>query len=65
MATVEYSVNNGIGTIALNRPEKRNAIDRELSDELDAAFVKAEADNDVKVVVLKGNDVIILIQMTY
>ena len=38
MATVEYSVNNGIGTIALNRPEKRNAIDRELSDALDAAF---------------------------
>jgi enoyl-CoA hydratase len=55
VATVEYSVSNGIGTIALNRPEKRNAIDRELSDELDAAFVRAEADSNVKVVVLKGN----------
>lgn len=54
MATVEYSVNKGIGTIALNRPEKRNAIDRELSDALDAAFVRAEADDEVKVVVLKG-----------
>ncbi|MBN1653510.1 MAG: enoyl-CoA hydratase/isomerase family protein [Deltaproteobacteria bacterium] len=55
MATVEFSVNNGICTIALNRPDKRNAINRELSDELDAAFVKAEADSGVKVVVLKGN----------
>lgn len=55
MATVEYSVNNNICYIALNRPEKRNAIDREMSDELDAAFVRAEADEEVKVVVLKGN----------
>jgi enoyl-CoA hydratase len=53
--TVEYSVNNSICHIALNRPDKRNAINREMSDELDAAFVKAEADPEVKVVVLKGN----------
>jgi enoyl-CoA hydratase len=55
VATVEYSVNNNICYIALNRPEKRNAINREMSDELDAAFVRAEADEEVKVVVLKGN----------
>lgn len=55
MPTVEYSVNNNICYIALNRPEKRNAINREMSDELDAAFVRAEADEEVKVVVLKGN----------
>ena len=55
MATVEYSVNNSICYIALNRPEKRNAINRDMSDELDAAFVRAEADEEVKVIVLKAN----------
>jgi enoyl-CoA hydratase len=55
MPAVEYSVSNGICHIALNRPDKRNAINREMSDELDAAFVKAEADDEVRVVILKGN----------
>ena len=55
MKTVEYSVNNNICQIALNRPEKRNAINYDLFDDLMEAFDMAENDNDVHVVILKGN----------
>lgn len=42
----------GIATIALNKPEVRNAFDDELVASLLAAFSKAEADAAVRVVVL-------------
>ncbi|MEP7274297.1 MAG: enoyl-CoA hydratase-related protein [Acidobacteriota bacterium] len=43
-----------IGRITLNRPEKRNALNAVLIAELTSAFLKAEADEDVRVVVLRG-----------
>ena len=55
MKTVEYSVRNSICSIAMNRPEKRNALNYDLFDDLDEAFDRAEKDSTVKVVVLKGN----------
>lgn len=55
MKFIHYSVNNRIGTITLNRPEKRNALSYELVAELKEAFTKAEADDQVKVIVLKAN----------
>ena len=40
--------------ILLNRPDTRNAQSRGLLVELDAAFMEAEADDDVRVVILGG-----------
>lgn len=54
LATVLYRVDDGIARIVMNRPEKRNALDHQLLDDLDAAFTAAEADDDVGVVVLSA-----------
>ena len=43
-----------IAVITLNRPEHRNPQNRGLLVELDAAFLAAEADDTVRVVVLRG-----------
>src|ERR1700749_2934405 len=53
---LEYAtVNNGtIGVITLNRPEARNAQNRGLLVELNDAFLAAEADDRVRVVILAG-----------
>ncbi|RNL52293.1 enoyl-CoA hydratase/isomerase family protein [Pedobacter jejuensis] len=52
---VLYSVADRIATITLNRPEKRNALNPNLIAELTNAFIRAEEDDLVKVVVLKAN----------
>jgi len=53
--TAEYETRGKVGYIIMNRPEKRNALDYQLLDDLDRAFDAAEADDSVNVVVLKGN----------
>jgi methylglutaconyl-CoA hydratase len=50
-----YSVEGAIAAITLNRPEKRNAIDGQLIQELKTAFESARADPDVRVVTLAGS----------
>jgi len=50
--TVIYQVDGPVATITMNRPEVANAQSSELIDELDAAFDQADADDDVRVVVL-------------
>lgn len=52
--TVVYEVDGPVCTITLNRPEVANAQDTRLIDELDAAFDRADADDDVRVVILAG-----------
>lgn len=47
-------VTNRVGTITLNRPERRNALNGELVAALDAAVKQMSADPAVKVVVLTG-----------
>jgi enoyl-CoA hydratase len=54
LATVLYSIDGPIARVTMNRPERRNALDHQLLDDLDAAFDAAEADGDVRVVVLSG-----------
>lgn len=54
MLFVNYAVKDRTGFITLNRPEKRNALSYELISELRVAFSKAEADEQVKVVVLNA-----------
>ena len=55
MTLVEYSVKDRIGYITLNRPEKRNALSPAIVSGLKELFKKAEADDAVKVIVLKAN----------
>ena len=51
--TVQYAEANGITTITLNRPEKRNAISYELIDDLIAALHQA-ASASPNIVILTG-----------
>lgn len=52
---IQYSVAERVATIALNRPEKRNALNGPMVAELREAFRQAAADEAVKAVILKGN----------
>jgi enoyl-CoA hydratase len=53
--SVRYSSSDRIGVITLNRPEARNAVDREMALGLEAAVDRLEADPDVWVGVLGAN----------
>lgn len=53
--TVLYEAADGIARITLNRPEKHNALNHQMMDDIDAAFAKASADDTVSAVVLSGN----------
>ena len=55
MELVLYEAKDRVGYITLNRPEKRNALSHELVAELKKAFVQAENDSAVKVIVLQAN----------
>ena len=55
MQYIKYEVKNRIGYIILNRPEKRNALNAKLVNELKATIKIAQADNDVKIIVIKAN----------
>lgn len=55
MPFVDFSSQDRIGFITLNRPEKRNALSYELIDELKRTFRTAEADPSVKIIVLRAN----------
>nr|WP_296713695.1 enoyl-CoA hydratase-related protein [Tistrella sp.] len=51
---VRVETDAGISTIILDRPERRNAVDRPTAQALRAAFAAADADPDVRVIVLWG-----------
>jgi len=51
---VLYGVEAGVATITMNRPKYNNAQNGRMTYELDDAFKRAVADDEVKVIVLKG-----------
>jgi methylglutaconyl-CoA hydratase len=51
---VSYRVEGGIARIALNRPERRNALDQELLSELREALRASAADENVRVALFTG-----------
>lgn len=53
-ATVEYEVSERIATIRLNRPDCLNAMNRQLVDDVAAAFRRANLDSDVAVILFCG-----------
>lgn len=53
---VQYEVADHIARITLNRPEVRNALSREAYAQLQGAFVEAQADSEVRCILLTGAD---------
>ena len=54
LETLLYSVENGVATITLNRPEKMNAFTTQMRDELVAVFDETDADDAVRAVIITG-----------
>ncbi|MBK8765093.1 MAG: crotonase/enoyl-CoA hydratase family protein [Burkholderiaceae bacterium] len=54
LETVLYSVEDGIATITLNRPEKMNAFTVKMRDELVALFDETDSDDAVRAVIITG-----------
>ena len=52
---LEVRTEGRLRVLRLNRPERKNALDRELIDALHRGFREAAADDDVWAVVLTGN----------
>jgi enoyl-CoA hydratase/carnithine racemase len=52
--TVLFEVADGVATVTLNRPQAMNAWTPQLSDELSLAMGAADADDNVRAVVLTG-----------
>src|SRR5262249_57927955 len=48
------SIQDGIATLILNRPEKRNAINQAMMESLTAHFNDLEQHRDIRVVVIRG-----------
>jgi len=55
MSNLLIDVSDGIATITVNRPEVRNALDRETVEELTAAIADVDRSRDVGVVILTGS----------
>ena len=53
--TLEITVDDGIATLYLNRPDRMNAFTREMKDELLAAFDYTDSDDAVRAVIVTGN----------
>src|SRR3984957_9240245 len=51
---IEYSVTAGVATITLNRPDRLNALDTAMFEQLMAAFDQTDADDDVRAVIVTG-----------
>jgi 2-(1,2-epoxy-1,2-dihydrophenyl)acetyl-CoA isomerase len=51
---VDYSARDGVATVVINRPERKNAITLAMRGDIEDAFRKAQADAAVRAVVLTG-----------
>jgi len=54
MSTLRYAVDAGVANITLDRPEARNALNGAMCDELRAAAEGAAADENVRLVLVRG-----------
>jgi 2-(1,2-epoxy-1,2-dihydrophenyl)acetyl-CoA isomerase len=54
VTTVRYEVRDGVGEITLDRPERLNAFDRDMIQELGEALAAAESDREVGALLLTG-----------
>jgi methylglutaconyl-CoA hydratase len=49
-----YHVKETVASLTLNRPEKRNALGEQIIGELKSALAEAEADSEVRAIVIRG-----------
>jgi 2-(1,2-epoxy-1,2-dihydrophenyl)acetyl-CoA isomerase len=54
MADCEMTIDGGIATMTMNRPEARNALSMEMRSEMDRLFHEAEFDDAIRCIVLEG-----------
>ncbi len=52
--TLLYDKRDGIGYVTVNRPEKLNALNHQVMEELSACFKEIQSDNEVRAVILTG-----------
>jgi enoyl-CoA hydratase len=52
--TLLYDFEDSIGTVTINRPEKLNALNQKVIDDLDACFMTVQRDPQVRAVILTG-----------
>jgi enoyl-CoA hydratase/carnithine racemase len=53
--TILYEVDDRIATITFDRPDQLNAVSPQMAEELRDAYARAEADEDVWIIVVTGN----------
>jgi 2-(1,2-epoxy-1,2-dihydrophenyl)acetyl-CoA isomerase len=53
-STVKYKIEDGVATIILNKPERYNALGKDILVELHDCVIKSAADDSVKVVLISG-----------
>ena len=51
---VDYVIEDGIALVSINRPDKLNALDEDVLDELSESFTNAYLDDGVRAIVLSG-----------
>lgn len=51
---VEYIIEDGVATIVINRPERKNAITVAMRSEIEEAFRRAQDDHEVRAIVFTG-----------
>ncbi|WP_026873089.1 enoyl-CoA hydratase-related protein [Inquilinus limosus] len=54
MSAVRIEIENGVGTVVMDRPDRHNAFDEHVIADLTAAFARFGADDSVRAVVLRG-----------
>ncbi len=55
MDSILYEVDNAVAVITLNRPDKFNSFNARMRADMLDAVLKAEQDDDVRIVIIKGN----------
>jgi enoyl-CoA hydratase len=53
---IKFKIEDGVGRIQFNRPEKLNAVNPDVLKELETAVEICESNDDIRVVVLTGNE---------
>jgi 2-(1,2-epoxy-1,2-dihydrophenyl)acetyl-CoA isomerase len=51
---IDLSIENGVATVTINRPERKNAILLAMRTEIENAFLKCQDDDAVRVIILTG-----------
>jgi 2-(1,2-epoxy-1,2-dihydrophenyl)acetyl-CoA isomerase len=55
LQTIHYSVDHGLATVCLNRPQARNAIDMQMAEETLEVAQRIAADDSIRAVLICGN----------